>query len=262
MARSIEDEPGGTSRDARIVALYGRADLTDLSELASRAEIEELDLTGCANFSDLAPLARLPKLRKLTLRCCRGISDFRPLARMQSLRVLDLSDCLIADLAPVAEISGLAMLDLWACPNLTDLSPLVALEKLEEIGLVGASPLADVGPSDLAPLGRMPQLRTLDLGYANIEDIGPLANLPCLERLELGLTRVEDISPLKGIVSLVALGRCEGVTTRGLRWDLEDYPLVFSPYGVHNELVRSPATVSVREGDLLLFKGRFVEHHA
>ena len=64
------------------------------------------------------------------------------------------------------------------------------------------------------------------------------------------------------VVSLVALGRCEGVTTRGLRWDLEDYPLAFSPYGVHNELVRSPATVSVREGDLLLFKGRFVEHHA
>jgi thiamine pyrophosphokinase len=64
------------------------------------------------------------------------------------------------------------------------------------------------------------------------------------------------------VVSLVALGRCEGVTTRGLRWDLEDYPLAFSPYGVHNEVVRNPATVSVREGDLLLFKGRFVEHHA
>jgi thiamine pyrophosphokinase len=63
------------------------------------------------------------------------------------------------------------------------------------------------------------------------------------------------------VVSLVALGRCEGVTTRGLRWDLEDHALEFSPLGVHNEVRESPASVSVRSGDLLLFRGRFIEKH-
>lgn len=63
------------------------------------------------------------------------------------------------------------------------------------------------------------------------------------------------------VVSLVAIGRCEGVSTTGMRWDLHEYALAFSPYGVHNEVASSPATVSVREGDLLLFRGRWVEKH-
>jgi thiamine pyrophosphokinase len=63
------------------------------------------------------------------------------------------------------------------------------------------------------------------------------------------------------VVSLVALGRCEGVRTHGLRWDLADFTLDFSPLGVHNEVRESPATVEVVSGDLLLFRGRFVEKH-
>lgn len=63
------------------------------------------------------------------------------------------------------------------------------------------------------------------------------------------------------VVSLVAIGACEGVTTSGLRWELDDYPLTFSPYGVHNEVARPPVTVSVVKGDLLLFQGRWVERH-
>ncbi|MFN8506296.1 MAG: thiamine diphosphokinase [Dehalococcoidia bacterium] len=63
------------------------------------------------------------------------------------------------------------------------------------------------------------------------------------------------------VVSLVAIGRCEGVTTANLRWDLAAYTLEFSPYGVHNEVAVRPARVSVASGDLLLFTGRWVERH-
>ncbi|MEX1102814.1 MAG: thiamine diphosphokinase [Dehalococcoidia bacterium] len=69
-------------------------------------------------------------------------------------------------------------------------------------------------------------------------------------------------APVGTVVSLVAIGLCTGVTTTGLRWDLADHELVFSPYGVHNEVARPPATVSVEAGDLLLFRGRWVEKHA
>ena len=68
-------------------------------------------------------------------------------------------------------------------------------------------------------------------------------------------------APAGTVVSLVAMGECTGVTTTGMRWDLVDYPLRFSPYGVHNEIAMRPARVSVATGDLLLFRGRFVERH-
>jgi thiamine pyrophosphokinase len=103
-----------------------------------------------------------------------------------------------------------------------------------------------------------------------------LANLSMLT-LYRGRARVEivddlfEISLVEGratldgepgtVVSLVAIGRCEGVTTSGLRWDLHDHTLEFGPLGVHNEIRESPATVSVRDGDLLLFRGRFIEKH-
>jgi thiamine pyrophosphokinase len=63
------------------------------------------------------------------------------------------------------------------------------------------------------------------------------------------------------VVSLVAPGGCRGVSTRGLRWELRDEDLPFSPRGVHNELVEPVAEVRVREGALLVFQGRWVERH-
>lgn len=69
-------------------------------------------------------------------------------------------------------------------------------------------------------------------------------------------------APVGTVVSLVAIGKCTGVTTDGLRWELSDRDLVFSPHGVHNEVAHPPATISVRTGDLLLFRGRWVEKHA
>jgi thiamine pyrophosphokinase len=64
------------------------------------------------------------------------------------------------------------------------------------------------------------------------------------------------------VVSLVALGECTGVTTEGLRWPLKNFTLPFGPRGVHNEVSSPPARVSVESGNLLLFKGRWVEKHA
>jgi thiamine pyrophosphokinase len=63
------------------------------------------------------------------------------------------------------------------------------------------------------------------------------------------------------VVSLIAPGGCRGVTTRGLRWELQDADLPFSPRGVHNELVGERAEVEVRDGVLLVFRGRWVERH-
>lgn len=102
-----------------------------------------------------------------------------------------------------------------------------------------------------------------------------LANLSVLTRFRGASIAIHDddfeISIVDGeatidatpgtIISLVALGDCHGVSTRGLRWDLQDFTLTFGPRGIHNEVARPPAAVAVRTGDLLLFRGRRVERH-
>ncbi len=69
-------------------------------------------------------------------------------------------------------------------------------------------------------------------------------------------------APIGTVVSLIAIGQAEGVTTTGLRWNLTAYPLAFSPRGIHNEVAKPPAHISVAKGDVLLFRGRWVEKHS
>lgn len=103
-----------------------------------------------------------------------------------------------------------------------------------------------------------------------------LANLSCLAVFRgsapiriiddlFEVTLVDGAATIEGspatVISLIAIGRCEGVTTRNLRWDLHDAELDFSSLGVHNEIAQSPARVSLRQGTLLLFKGRWIEKH-
>ncbi len=79
------------------------------------------------------------------------------------------------------------------------------------------------------------------------------------------ISLVDGFAEIRGepgtLISLVAIGVCSGVTTTGMRWDLDNFTLRFSPRGIHNELAGRLATVSVRTGDLLLFEGRWIERH-
>ena len=61
------------------------------------------------------------------------------------------------------------------------------------------------------------------------------------------------VGPLGGTVTLLPVGgTASGVTTSGLRWTLTDAELAAATTrGVSNEIVASPATVSVRHGVLL-----------
>ena len=137
-------------------------------------------------------------------------------------------------------------------PNATDLEKAVALcldEGCDAVDIIGGGGgRADHALANLSVLvrfGRRGRVRMVDERFA-------------IELVD-GEATVEG--PAGTVVSLVALGSCEGVTTSGLRWELENAALEFSAYGVHNEIAASPATVSVRSGDLLLFLGRWVEHH-
>ena len=60
--------------------------------------------------------------------------------------------------------------------------------------------------------------------------------------------------PVGSVLSLMPLGRCEGITTTGLKFPLRNGSLELGVReGTSNRVVSSPVTISVRKGSLLLF---------
>ncbi len=66
--------------------------------------------------------------------------------------------------------------------------------------------------------------------------------------------RITFESTIGEVVSLLPLGRCEGITTSGLEFPLRDEPLELGVReGTSNRAVSSPVSISVKKGSLLLF---------
>jgi len=59
-------------------------------------------------------------------------------------------------------------------------------------------------------------------------------------------------APRGTTVSLIPFGNCAGITLRGLRYTLTDAPMRIGEIGVSNVVKRSPFSVSVRRGKMLL----------
>lgn len=78
---------------------------------------------------------------------------------------------------------------------------------------------------------------------------------------ELVTDKLQLKEPLGTIVSLVAIGACQGVTTSGFRWNLNEASFEFDTQGIHNEIASDIATIKIKAGDMLLFKGRWIEKH-
>ncbi|MCU0454366.1 MAG: thiamine diphosphokinase [Bacteroidetes bacterium] len=69
----------------------------------------------------------------------------------------------------------------------------------------------------------------------------------------VGTERTFDV-PVGTTVSLLPLTLCEGVMTRGLKWELRYESLALGHReGTSNVVVASPVTVKLRRGDLLFF---------
>lgn len=137
-------------------------------------------------------------------------------------------------------------------PNATDLQKAIAYcieQGCDEIDVIAAGG----GRADhaLANLSVLPLFR----GRAAIRIVDDLFDVSLVE------SSATFDAPAGTVVSLIAIGPCNDVSTTGLRWNLRHASLDFSPLGVHNEVIRSPVSVSVGSGDLLLFKGRWVEKH-
>ena len=66
--------------------------------------------------------------------------------------------------------------------------------------------------------------------------------------------RIMFASEIGSIISLLPLGRCEGIMTSGLEFSLHNETLELGVReGTSNRVVSSPVTISVKKGSLLLF---------
>ena len=168
-----------------------------------------------------------------------------------------LPDAVVGDLDSVWDETrtrlGPRRLHLDSSPDTTDLQK--AIEFAIDLGAQAIDIVAAGGGRADHALANLSVLR-LYRGAAKIRIVDDQFEVEIVDG------RAEVDGPVGTVVSLVAIGRCDGITTSGLRWDLHEHTLDFSPYGVHNEIAQSPASISVPEGDLFLFRGRWVEKHA
>ena len=80
--------------------------------------------------------------------------------------------------------------------------------------------------------------------------IDPYGTLQIIEgRYKLNL-------PVGSLISLIPLGRCDGITTIGLKYALSNETLELGVReGTSNEVLASPVTINVKKGCLLIFIG-------
>ena len=171
------------------------------------------DPSGTRGLADLRPLARLPALRVLKVALVPGLVDLSPLASLTALEELDLVGCKrLADLDPLRGLPALRSLIIKGC-GVTDLGVLRGLATLRHLGVSGQ---VDETPVDLAPLGALRELRSLEITELQGESISFLSSLGALEFLWLvtsdpvGGQRV-DLAPL------AALDRLEKLLLHGVR---------------------------------------------
>jgi HEAT repeat protein len=162
-----------------------------LAQLASLRRLRQLRLTQNARISQggLRHLAALPGLKSLTLSLSGPLTaeGLQTIAALGSLRSLDLDCPAHGDEAAshLARARNLSTLRLGpAAVSDKGLRAVAGLGKLVELALV----YEPAGPADLAPLGRLAELRELEIEVRaafSDEQLRPLLGLPQLKKLHI-----------------------------------------------------------------------------
>ncbi|GAA1927650.1 NACHT domain-containing protein [Streptomyces sodiiphilus] len=191
--------------------------LEDLEFLESLPELRTLRLLDCPGITGLEPVASHPQLRSLRLEGLPGLSSLRPLDAMPRLSALHVR------LAQELELPRRAPLRDLEPPPSASLTSLTAWPRLWHLALHRHP--APPGPEEWAAVGKLPVLRSLALGpaqlraleemprpmpavthlYLHAEDVPltPVARLfPGLSHLGVARCRETDLAPLADLREL------------------------------------------------------------
>ncbi|MDX2405871.1 NACHT domain-containing protein [Streptomyces microflavus] len=208
----------------RLHNVHLTGDHHDLSRVTSRAEVEQLFVSGNRRITDVAPLAAMERLRKIGLSNCPQIRSIAPLARpgLEWLSLAELHPSL--DPSPLTDMPDLRYLGLGhpflvenigalpVCDQVTGLDLMsetryMSLEGLERWTSLRA--LALYGATHLRQLNRMPALHGLEtLRFFAIPDLDLRLTAPLTALRELLLLpgdTAPDLAPLTELPSLETL---------------------------------------------------------
>ncbi|MET8344388.1 NACHT domain-containing protein [Streptomyces microflavus] len=208
----------------RLHNVHLTGDHHDLSRVTSRAEVEQLFVSGNRRITDVAQLAAMPGLRKIGLSNCPQIRSIAPLARpgLEWLSLAELHPSL--DPSPLTDMPDLRYLGLGhpflvenigalpVCDQVTGLDLMsetryMSLEGLERWTSLRA--LALYGATHLRQLNRMPALHGLEsLRFFAIPDLDLRLTAPLTALRELLLLpgdTAPDLAPLTELPSLETL---------------------------------------------------------
>lgn len=130
--------------------------------------------------------------------------------------------------------------------NSTDLEKAIAWtirQKYEHIVVVGAA--GKRLDHTIGNLGVLPKFYP-DAVITMVDDVGEIVYIGREYSFE---------APLHTVVSLLPLSRCEGITTKGLAYALENDTLELGVReGTSNVVIANPVSIKVKKGNLLLYK--------
>lgn len=109
------------------------------------------------------------------------------------------------------QMAGLIAVTITDNPSINDLGPLQHLSRLAVLDFSGTA------VASLAPVNRMPSLKTLRCQRNPITDLMPLAGLPNLTELDFSNTQVADLDALQNMMKLEVL-KFSGTQVKNLKY--------------------------------------------
>ncbi|MDR0904710.1 MAG: leucine-rich repeat domain-containing protein [Oscillospiraceae bacterium] len=203
--------------------------IRDLSPLKNLTKLETLQIDGQLD-AELTPLAGLANLRSLYLnvRLQResggyennydsGEFDISGIAGLSKLTSLSMyvygSDGWVSVvLEPLRGLTELTSLNISAA--VTNVEPLSGLTKLQTISLQGSGYTSYApGLTEISSLGKLPNLLSLEVPFANLTDIGGIEGFPNLVSLNLSYNSIKDISALSSLPKLQSVDLTDNPVT-------------------------------------------------
>lgn len=197
-----------------------------LSVLAARTDLTELDLTGTPLSADeIQIIGNLPNLTSLTLGKC-GITTIEPLANLTKLRLLDIQHNTIMDLSHLSNMTALTELYLnnnaisditvlesfkeltklnISYNNLTSIETAYKLTKLTHLYAAAQGQDETGGLTSIAGIEALTELTHLSLATNKLTDITPLASCTKLQELDLSSNNITSLDAIKGHNELMFL---------------------------------------------------------
>jgi Leucine-rich repeat (LRR) protein len=178
-----------TSLDLHVTPLE-----SPMSAIAGMTSLEHLKLNKVGDHT-FVEVATLTNLRVLTLGSSTAMTTAQPLSGLTKLTHLTLLEVTVTDLTPIA---GAVSLERLYCASV----PVHTVPGLSAMTVPESVTFGNAALPSLAFITSAPAVKHLSLGAISPVDLAPLGTVSTLESLDISMSAVTDISALYGVPNL------------------------------------------------------------